>query len=477
MALQSSVDTALKHAEDPSAILVWRRTCRELASGPRVGVAALTASAAVRAVEHLSTAGTGVGMAALGFDPDEDSGDAPPMVRDALLGVHTVVWATAASQPLGARERTALRQIAGATGMERGLILIVDTHVLERMSDDAAAELQSVRERVAAQAPDGWRVCVQGDAELQTFFDVVRVDQEHLTRQRHHHVARILLDSAHRGLEAGIVHEVEQVALLEASLASEDEALDRAREAGTRAAAHTLGVLRRRTEELRMDLREFLREIEADVPDQIGSLADVETARRVLPHWLEHVVQGWLRDRLASWRVQVQADLAHVRVADEALAHADLLLPAVHPAPIPSEGRWRRALGLTAGVGGGLVLVAFQLWIPALIAASGGVAWSMLDRDGAGPRRERLQERAVDAVRQLGLDADRVLGEQLQRFEDQLSTLGESRAAKMETDRAEARAGLHARLRLHQARLEDAKHGLKRFTDQVRDVGLPEPQP
>jgi len=226
-----------------------------------------------------------------------------------------------------------------------------------------------------------------------------------------------------------------------------------------------------------MELREFLRQVEADVPEQIAAMADVGLARRVLPHWLEHVVQGWLRDRLACWRVQVQEDLAHVRVADEALAHADLLVPAVHPAPIPSEGRWRRAVGLSAGVGGGLVLVAFQLWIPALIAASGGVAWSRLDRDGAGARRERLQERAVDAVRQLGLDADRVLGEQLQRFEDPLSTLGESRAAKMETDRAEARAALHARLRLHQARLEDAKLGLKRFKNQVRDVGLPEPQP
>lgn len=477
MDLQTPVDVALRAAEDASAALIWRRTCRELASGPRVGVAALTSAAAMAGLEKLGAAGTGVGMAAVGFDPGDDDRPPPPMLRDALLGVHTLVWVTPASQPLGARERAALAQISDSTGIERGLVLISDTQVLERMSDDPAAELQSIRERVRAEAPEGWRVATLHDEDLGVFFDVLRADLEYRSEERHRAVARLLLDDAHGGLEAAVIREVEAVALHEASVASEDEALSRAREAGKRVAAHTLGVLRRRTEELRIDLRAFLQALEGDIPAQIVGVSDVETARRVLPHWLEHVVQGWLRDRIGGWRVQVQEDLAHVRLADEALAHAELLLPPVHPAPIPSKGRWRRALGLTAGIGGGLVLVAFQLWIPALIAAGGGVAWSVLDREGSGVRRGRLEDAAVDAVRQLGIDADRVLGEQLQRFEDQLATLGEARAARLETDRAEARAALEARLRLHRARLDDARQSLGAFQAQVRDLPLESPRP
>lgn len=470
--LQVPVDTALRQADDAAAALIWRRTCRELSSGARVGVGALSAGLAARTVERLQGRAGGLGRVALGYDPGDDEGATPPMLRDAFLGVHGVVWATPAAQPLGARERAAVGRIIEATGASRGLILVVDTHVLERMSDDPAAELASVVERVRQQAPEGWQVATDESPELTAFLAAIRTDVEALTLSRHRAVAARLLDDARDGLSAMVVREADAMSRHEAAVASEDEALERARKAGERAASHTLGVLRRRTEELRLDLRAFLRELEEDVGPQVEGTPDVESARRALPHWLEHVVQAWLRDRLGAWRAQVHDDLRHVTLADEALAHAELILPALHPAPVPSQGRWRRALGLSAGIGGAAVLAAFQLWIPALLLAGGGVAWSVLDRDSETLRRDQLIERGRDAVRQLGLDADRVLGDQLQRFEDQLATLGEARAARLETERASARAQLDARVRLHAARLEDARQALERFAEHVADLEL-----
>jgi len=480
--LQIPVDAALREADDAGAALIWRRTCRELGSGARVGVGALSAGLAARTVERLGADHPGLGRVALGYDPGDDDGPTPPMVRDAFLGVHAVIWATPAAQPFGARERAAVARIIEATGVSRGLVLVVDTHVLDRMSDDPASELASVVERVRAEAPEGWGVATdaRARADAQTdectapFVDAVRAQVDALSAERHRAVASLLLGDARQGLSDLVTREAHATARHEAAVASEDEALLRARKAGERAAAHTLGVLRRRTEELRLDLRAFLRELEADVGPQIEQTPDVESARRALPHWLEHVVQAWLRDRLGAWRAAVREDLRHVTLADEALAHAELLLPALHPAPVPSKGRWRRALGLSAGIGGAAVLAAFQLWIPALIAAGGGVAWSVFDRDSEGARRDQLIERGRDAVRHLGLHADQVLGEQLQRFEDQLASLGAARAARLETERAAARAQLDARLRVHRARLDEARHALERFEAQVQELGLPE---
>lgn len=471
--LQIPVDSVLREADDAAAALIWRRTCRELGSGPRVGVGALSAGLASRVLDRLASPGTG--RVALGYDPGEDEGETPPMVRDAFLGVHAVIWATPAAQPFGARERAAVARILEATGVRRGMVLVVDTHVLERMSDDPAAELESVVERVRAEAPEGFAVtsdAADHAAEIGAFLDAVRTDLDALSAARHRAVAALLLGDARQGLADLVTREIEATSRHEAAVASEDEALIRARKAGERAAAHTLGVLRRRTEELRLDLRAFLRDLEADVGPQVEGTPDVEAARRALPHWLEHVVQGWLRDRLGAWRASVRDDLRHVTLADEALAHAELLLPALHPAPVPSKGRWRRALGLSAGIGGAALLAGFQLWIPALIVAGGGVAWSVFDRDSDNARRDQLIDRGREAVRLLGLDADKVLGEQLQRFEDQLNTLGSARAARLETERATARAQLDARLRVHRARLDDARHALERFEEQVGELGL-----
>lgn len=466
--LQTPVDAALRRADDAAAAMIWRRTCRELASGPRIGVGALTAALASRTGAALPEGG--LGKAVLGYDPGEAPESVPPMVRDAFLGVHACVWATPAAQPLGARERAAIDAITRSTGLERGLILVVDPQVIERMSDDPAAELEQIVARIHAEAPDGWSVAVAGTPEVDAFLASVRTDLDALGGSRHRAVARLLLDDARDGLVDLVTREADALSRHEAALASEEETSRRARAAGERAAVHTLGVLRRRTEELRLDMRAFLRDLEVDLGPQVEAAPDVEAARRALPHWLESVVQSWLRDRLGTWRAQVRDDLRHVTLADEALTHAELLLPALHPAPVPSQGRWRRALGLSAGVGGAALLAAFQLWIPALIAVGGGVAWSMLDRDSEEARRDRLIEVGREAVRQLGLDADRVLGEQLQRFEDQLASLGEVRAARIDAERAPVREQLQARLRVHAARLEDARHALDAFEDDVHGL-------
>lgn len=472
MDLEHAVHAALRGVGDSGGALVWQRTCRELGSGVRLGMGALTSAAALRAVESLGGRFPTVGKVALGFDPGDEEGPPPPTVREALLGVHAVAWATSVAQPLGARERRALAAIDTAVGPGAKLVLLVDVHLLERVSDDPVAELADVRARVEALVPDGWSVAADSDdGRLDAFIADVRARSGALAEERRRAVARLLLDDAREFLTDTVTREVQAVARHEAALASEDEALDRARVAGKRAAAHTLGVLKRRTEELLVDLRAFLRALEVDLADQVDGLSDVDEARRALPHWLEHVVQGWLRDRLAAWRAQVHDDLRHVRLADEALAHAELLLPSLHPAPFPSEGRWRRAVGFSAGMGGAAVLAAFQLWIPALIAAAGGVAWSVLDREGAVARRDHLVEQATEAVRNLGMEAERVLVDQLQRFEDQLGSLGEDRASRLAEERAEARHGLEARLRLHRARLEEARTTLEDFEVRVEGLG------
>jgi hypothetical protein len=450
--LESWVDLALRDADDGEAAAAWRRAVRELRGGPRIGVGAGTGTAVVRAVDTLGARTPGVQLVALVLDPPEvEVPHVPSAVTDALLGVHTVLWATPVGQALGARERRALSVIDAAVRVEARWVVMVDVVALERMSDHPEVELRQVRERLTDEA-GGWQVA--SEDEVPAIAASLRARHSEMTAHRLSTVARVLLDGAVERLDRAIAEEQGRVARLEAAANAEEGALDEARRLGERAAAHTLGVLRRRTEELLLDLRGFLRDLEGDIPGQVRAMADVEQARRMLSHWLDHVVQGWLSDRVAAWRVAVAGDLRDVRVSDEALALAELILPELQPPPFPSEGRWRRAVGLTAGLGGAAVLAAFQLWIPAAVLAGGGLAWSMLDRDPATTRQERLIEKACEAVRRLGIEAERALDEQLQGFEARLAGLGSSRRERASAERAEDRARVEARLRLHRDRLE-----------------------
>ncbi|MFT7520960.1 MAG: hypothetical protein ACI9MC_003111 [Kiritimatiellia bacterium] len=470
---QHTVDEVLRVRSDGGPSVVWRRTCQELTSGPRVAVAALTAGAATRVVRRLAKSHAEVSWVAVGLDLGDN--DSPGLgVLDALYGVHAVIWATSAGQPMGARERRALQAIDDASGPSVRAVVLVDTLVLDRISDDPDAELSDVRDRITALVSTEWTVLVEseGDPSVPSWVHGVQSGVSSLARGRMVRVAQSLLRDARLDLEHQVGNQASELSRYEALRAREDEALDRARAVGKRAAAHTLAAMKRRTEELLNDLRTFLTELERSVDSQINAVGDPAAARRVLPHWIEHVVQGWLRDRLAQWRLQVLGDLRHVRVAEEALAQVSLLTPALHPAPFPSEGRWNRALGLSAGVGGGLALAAFGLWVPALVALGGGVAWSVVTRDNKSTSQAKLVERARGALRKLGTEAESVLADQLQRFEDQLATLGDDRASRLAAERRDERAAVEARVLRHHALLEDARTALEGFDVRVSDLSL-----
>jgi hypothetical protein len=453
------VERALRAAGDADRLHVWRRTCRELASGPRVAVIARSTAEATAALPALG----GLGALALGLDSDEPL--LPPALRDALLGAHAIVWATAATQPLGARERASLGAVEAAVHGEDApprVVLVRGAATLAHLADDPAAERAAIAARIAALVPEGWSVTFD-DAPLPEALAALRSRHEASTEARTRAAARHLLDDAARHVDDAIHQAEAAVARADAARAAEDDALDAARAAGRRAAAATLAVATRHTETLRIALRTFLIDLEGDLADQIRAVPDAGDARRALPAWIEHVVLDFLTARLDAWRRDVAHDLDGLPASDAALAHAELLLPPVHPAPLPQDGRWRRAVGVTAGVGGAALLAAFQLWIPAVLAAGGAVAWSALDRDPDDVTRDRLTERARAAVREVAADTDRVLADQLDALRTALADLGEAEARRVATERADVREALLARRRLHDARLHQAREAREAF--------------
>ena len=220
---------------------------------------------------------------------------------------------------------------------------------------------------------------------------------------------------------------------VEGLLAAEEQALEAERKRGRRTAAHLLGAVRRQTERLLVDLRSFLLRLEADLPVQVESVDDLDAVKRTVPHWLHHVVEQWMASRLATWRVDVLTDLAELRLDDDDLDRAELLVPALHPSPVKSEGGWGKRIGITAAVGSGAALLVFGLWLPGLLALTGGIAWSALGRAAAeASTRRGLIDAATDAVRGMGHDADRLLA-------------GPDRDARAGAREARRRAGRRAR--------------------------------
>lgn len=461
--LAHRVERALRAAGDPDLVHVWRRTCRELASGPRAAVVATTSAAATAA---LGATG-GLGALALGLDPGQDP--LSSAVRDVLLGVHAVVWVTAATQPFGASERAAIgaldAALPGGAGGER-IVFVQGAALLARVSDDPATERAEIQARLAALLPAGWRVAFDDPDELTPALARVRADHAAATASGRAAAAALLLDDAATVARRAVDDASAAIGRAEAALTDEDAALDRARAEGRRAATFTLAVARRHTEALRVDLREFLITLENDLPAQVAAVPDDDHARRALPHWIEHVISEHLDARIEAWRAAVVADLDQTPASERALAHAELLLPSVHPPPFPTEGRWRRAVGLSAGVGGAAVLAALQLWVPAAIAAGAGVAWSVFDREPATARRDRLIDLARAAVREIGASTDRVLVDQLATMQTALDGLAQAEVERVAAERVDVREALRARLRLHTARRDQAAAALAAFHEQ-----------
>lgn len=342
----------------------------------------------------------------------------------------------------------------------RRAVVIADLALLANMVPDegdpeahqarVAEEAEEVRRRIESLAGETWGV-VRDDA-LSTWVAATKDAHTDLIRDRRQTVADLLLTDALDRARNSVAQAADEVARVEELLAAEDAQLEDARKVGQRVAAHLLGAIRRETESLLVDLGSFLVRLEGDVPAQVEAIEDLDTVRRTLPHWLHHVVEEWMESRLATWRARVLEDLAEVRISDEDLDRAQLLVPALHPPVVGSQAGWTQRIVTTAAVGGGAALIVVGWWMTGLVAVTGGIAWSALGRRAAEAQNRRdLVDTTVDAVRSMAADAEKLLRDQLQAIEDELDRLGDERADAVARDRAVERADLSAQ---RTARLE-----------------------
>ena len=398
-----ALQDALGEAGDHAGAFLWRRVCRDL-DGP-VRVALLCRDdATARLADPVRAADDGVEWVLVPLG-DSDGEEVGLGVADRLVGCHAAIAATPYTSALGSAEREALAHLSALGAPGRRVLLLVGRPLLDRLSDDPAAEAADVAARVEAIAPEGWPVL--GEADVKDWLAATRDRRRGLAVDQRRTVGRLLLRDARdrsRARSEAAQRDLEQV---DALLAAEDAALDQARQQGRRAAAHVLGAVRRETEQLLVDLQDFLLALEADLPAQVEAVDELATLRRVVPHWLQHVVESWIEQRLATWRSDVLTDLAEVGLSEEDTAYAELLVPALFPTPVQVEGGWAGRIGATVGLGGGAALALAGLWLPALVAITGGLAWSALGNSARtaatrrAPRGRRLFEdspAASDAV-------------------------------------------------------------------------------
>ena len=453
MSSERQIQEALQAAGDPAGAFLWRRLCRDLDGDLRIGVVAREEALAQRLVRSVGR-DTEVDWVTLRLEESDQAGLTPSLgAQDRLLGVHALVWATPATAPMASGERDGMAALVAAGAPKRRAVAIGDLELLGQMSDEPEREAAEVRKRVEALTPKDWSVTAA--AELNAWIQACRENHTELIQTRRRTVAGLLLKEARRQALASVDQAKVEVERVEGLLSAEDEALEEARRAGARVAAHLLGAMRRETESLLVDLRNFLVELESDIPGQAETVAELDTIRRTLPHWLHHVVEEWMENRLADWRVRVLADLAEVNLSEEDLDRAQLLVPALHPPPMRADGSWGQRIGVTAAVGGGAAMLVLGYWVPGLLAVTGGIVWSALGQRAAeASNRRALIDAAIDAVRAMGQDADRLLREQIRALEDELERLGDDRAHSVAQDRSMQRSELQAQ---RTARLERAR--------------------
>jgi hypothetical protein len=457
------VQDALEHAGDPAGAFLWRRVCRDLDGGLVVGVAARDGDLADRLVRRVPA--QSVELAPLRLEERDDTLRPTLGSIDRMLGAHAMVWATPASAALTGEERAGLRAMLRAGAPDRRAIVITDLDLLERMSDAPRDELADVIDRVRMLAGPSFDVLV--DRELPDWIERARADRVTLASERRRAVAEVLLRDARRRATDAVAHAEAELGRVDALLRAEDQALEAERRDGRRAAGHLLAAMRRHTEQLLVDLRDFLVVLERDVPAQIEAVPDLATVRRTVPHWLQHVVSAWMEDRLAAWRAAVLLDLEDLRLDAAALDRAELLVPALHPQPVRTEDGWGQRLGVTAAVGGGAALLLLRLWIPGLLAVSGGIAWRALGRSAAEARTRRaLVDAAIAAVRKMSEDGERLLRDQIRAMEQEIEHLGDDGA----TDRSTARTQLERELESRQQRKAQLDEALAELDRRITTI-------
>jgi hypothetical protein len=377
------------------------------------------------------------------------------LAEEAILGCHAAIWLTAYPVALGHEERDVLGVLAPILPRLRAVVL-ADRGLLVRLSDDPDREAEDVAARVRALVGSAWEVLDEGQIEVIATWDADR-------DQRTADVAVLLLGRAREKLVRAVGEEEAALAIIEQDISAITDEIRRAREDGGRVASHTGAAMRRHGADLIVSLRTFLQSFEDDLVAQASTFPDVDALRRVLPHYIQHVVSTQIADRLAVWRASVFADLAEVGVDASALG-IELLLPMLPPSPLRGESDWARRIALSAAVGGGIALALVGLWIPAAAVLVGGVGWSAFGRDARDiETRDRLIASARAAVRQLTADAERVLSDQIAQVEEDLSNLPEQRAEAIRAATLEAATRLADLRTYHRGR----SHGLR---DQIASV-------
>jgi hypothetical protein len=424
------------------------RASRLLGSGLRIAVIAREPSLAARIARRFEGHRPDVTWVAFPFAPSAEG--EKPVPDDRLLGVHAALWVTAPPSPFGEEERQAVSGLAAVGLPEHRALVLCNAELIDRISDDPDRERAEVRARLDALAPEGF---ARLDEEALPAWLGGLPELPELSRSRRRDVEKLLLSHALHQVRAEQASEEAALAEVDNLLGREDAALADAIREGKRVAAHVLGAVQRHGETLRQELKDFVQRLVQDLPAQVSGVDDTDLVRRVLPAWLQHVVGSWMTDALARWRAAVLADLADLDVPAGDVARAELLVPALHPGPMRGEAAWGRRLALTAAIGGGAAMMLAGLVLPGAIALGGGLLWSNFGKDDAADRA-RLLDGALVAVRRLGDEADRLLGDQLAQIRADLDHLGEKRGQELESERAEARQRLAERAAFHRGRIQ-----------------------
>lgn len=462
--MERQVAELLQWAGDHGGAFLWRRICRDLSGGLRIGVASRDAAVSQRLIDGLSGVDRVEWVPLVLGDAEASLG-----AQDRLLGVHALLWATNLTAPLGAQERAAIEDLVSVGSPSRAAVVLADWHLLDKLSDDPESEGTEIRERAGNLLPEDWALMIPD--ELGPWVDEARGDLWQLVRERRSTISQMLLTDAVTRATSAIEEAERSLAEVQGLVDAEDAALEEIRTRGKRAATHLLSAVKRQTQRLQVDLGEFLHELEGRLPVEIESIEDLGLLRHALPHWLQHVVERWLGDRLGQWRADVSADLTDLPLTDDDLVRAELLVPAVQPPLIAGERDWTTRLGATAALGSGAALLMLGLWAPALLFVGGGLGFSAL-RTGARKARTRqaLLESATLAVRQLGPELNKVLEDQVRATEDALGDLGDERAQAHAEAQLDVRSELERQLTARTDKLAELQRQHDDLTARIAEL-------
>lgn len=306
-------------------------------------------------------------------------------------------------------------------------VWLVDLDLLAQISDTPEAEGEAVRARVVAST--SWPVIEDVGPWL-----VAQATPDR--RAREQQVAGFLCSQAACRARAEAEAETAAADAIERLLAESDASVEAAVSRARRDAARVLGAARRHAEAVRTDWDAFVTRLVDALPVEFAAVDDAVLEDTLGP-WLEHVVQGWLRDRLARYRGELLVDLAETSDAD-ATACAAIAVPAVH-AGVRAERDWARRIGVTAALGGGLALLFSPAW-PLGIAALGGTLW--WTQSGVKVDRTARMDQTVRALHRVRFDVAARVAEQVEAIAQALDALADGRATAAHDAVADTRARL-----------------------------------